>query len=64
MHVCVCVFVYRFVCPSLRLSITSVLMWCNMDSTWLVKQFFSCYTAAVAIINDGRGLSVEDLVVV
>ena len=38
MCVCVCVCVFVCVCPSLRLLITSGVMWSDMDSIRLVKQ--------------------------
>ena len=45
-----------FVCPPLRLLITSGAKWTPYD--WL-KKFYSCYMAAVVVINDGHGFRVE-----
>ena len=48
--VCGCVY------PPPRLLITSDVIWTSYD--WLIK-FYTCYIAAVVIIDDGRGLWVE-----
>ena len=48
---CVCV----FVCPPLRLLITSGVIWTPYD--WLNK-FYSCYMATVVIIINGHGLGI------
>ena len=52
MCVCVCM----CVCLPLRLLITRGVIWTPYD--WLNK-FYSFYMAAVVVINDGRGLTVE-----
>ena len=51
-YMCVCV----FVCPPPRLLITSGVIWNSYD--WLNK-FYSCYTADIVFIDDGRGLRIE-----
>ena len=57
--VCMCVCLYRCVCLSLRLLITSGMMWHDIDSIRLVKQvLYSCYMATVVIIVNGRGLGI------
>ena len=53
---CMCVYVCMCVCLPLRLLITSGVIWNPYD--WLNK-FYSFYMAAVVVIDDGRGLTVE-----
>ena len=57
---CACISVRMYVCMCMymcvRLLIISGMIWTPYD--WLNK-FYSCYMAAVIIINDGRGLGVE-----
>ena len=55
MRTSVCVFVYVYVSAP-RLLITSGMIWTPYD--WLNK-FYSFYMAAVVVIDDGRGLTVE-----
>ena len=52
MCVCVCM----CVCPPPRLLIASGVIWTPYD--WLNK-LYSFYMAAVVVINDGHGLTVE-----
>ena len=54
--------VYVCVSPPLRLLITSGMMWCDIWSPydWLNK-FYSFYMVAVVVINDGRGLTQQNL---
>ena len=51
MCVCVCVF-------TLRLLITSGVMWHDMDPIRLVKQVLQLYMATVVIVINGRGLGI------
>ena len=55
-----CVFVFVCVCVSaLRLVITSDIMWHDTDPIQLVKKFYSCYIAIVAVIINGRGFGID-----
>ena len=54
--VCVCVCVCVYVCPPLRLLITSGVIQTPYD--WLNK-FYSHYMAIVVIIVNGRGLGID-----
>ena len=38
---------------------TSGVMWCDIDSTRLVKQVLNCYMAIVVVIVNGRGLGID-----
>ena len=56
MCVCLCVCVCMCVSPPPRLLITSGVIWTPYDC---LNKSYSCYMAAVVIINDGCGLEVE-----
>ena len=58
LHLYVCVCMCVFVCPHLRLLITSGVMWNDMDHILLVKQVYSCYMATIVIIVNGRVLGI------
>ena len=55
---CFCADIGMFLCVCLppRLLITSGMIWTPYD--WLNK-FYSCYMAAVVVIDDGHGLTAE-----
>ena len=50
-------YVCLFVCPPPRLSITSGVMWCDIDPIRLVEWGYSFYMAAVVGIGSGRDVS-------
>ena len=54
MFACLCL----YVCPALRLLITSVVMWRDMDPIQLVKQVLHMYMAIVVVIVTGYGLGI------
>ena len=53
LHVCV------FVCPPLRLLITSGVMWCDIDPYDWSNKFYGFYMAAAVGIVSGHGISIH-----
>ena len=58
MFVCVCVCVCVCVSPPPRLSITSGVMWCDIDPYDWLNKFYGFYMAAVVGIGSGRDVSI------
>ena len=56
MRVCMCV------CPHLSLSITSGMMWCEIDLIRLVNQVYNCYIATILVVINGCGLGIGCIV--
>ena len=54
-HVCVCV----YVCLPLRLSISSGVMWRDMNPYDWLNKFYSRYMAIIVIIVNGRGIGID-----
>ena len=58
LFLCGCLYVYVFVCLPSRLLITSGMMWCDNDPTWLDKQVLQLYVTTVGIIVNGCSIGI------